>query len=161
MTRGKICQKQNRLLELGEEPENKWQVGQLQEPLVKAEHMCFACSPQNPIGLKLVFTDAGEACRASFVPGEVHQGWTGVVHGGIVATLLDEAMAQWIWRRGVKAVTAALEVRFRKAVPVGRPVTVAAWRTGGRGRLVLLEAEVRLADGSVAATATGRFLRVD
>lgn len=132
----------------------------LQKPLIKADHMCFACSPDNPIGLKLSFSDDGEVSRAHFVPREEHQGWTGIVHGGLIATLLDEAMAQWVWRRGIKAVTAAMEIRFKKAVPVGEPVTVRAWGEGERGRLLTLAAEVRLGDGGVAATATAKFLKL-
>jgi len=133
----------------------------LEQPVTRADHMCFACSPYNPIGLKLVFADEGETCRARFVPREEHQGWTGIMHGGLVATLLDEAMAQWAWRRGIKAMTAAMEIRFKKAVPIGQAVTVQAFSTGVRGRLVTLAAEVRLEDGSIAATATARFLKVD
>ncbi len=123
-------------------------------------HMCFACSPINPIGLKLVFADEGDACVTRFVPGREHQGWTGRVHGGIVTTLLDEAMAQFLYRRHETAVTAELTVRFRLPVPVERELLVEARQTGARGRLLMLEAKARLVDGTVVATAQGKFLRV-
>lgn len=123
-------------------------------------HMCFACSPINPIGLKLVFADEEDACVTRFVPGPEHQGWTGRVHGGIVTTLLDEAMAQFLYRRQETAVTAELTVRFRLPVPVERELLVEARQTGARGRLLMLEAKARLVDGTVVATARGKFLRV-
>ncbi len=99
--------------------------------LQKAVHMCFACSPDNPIGLKLVFEDEGEVCRTRFVPGVEHQGWTGRIHGGILVTLLDETMAQLLYRRGQTAVTAELTVRFKRPVPVGRTLVAEARQVGG------------------------------
>lgn len=132
----------------------------MQADVAGATHMCFACSPDNPIGLRLTFADEGDACYARFVPREEHQGWTGVMHGGLIATLLDEAMAQWAWRRGIRAMTAAMDVRFRKAVPIGETVKVQARCTRTRGRMMELAAEVYLADGTVAATATGKFIKI-
>ena len=55
--------------------------------------MCFACGQKNPIGLKLSFRREGETVKTEFTPGELHQVWHGVVHGWIINTILDEAMA--------------------------------------------------------------------
>ena len=126
----------------------------------KTTHMCFACSPDNPIGLKLVFEDEGEVCRTRFVPGVEHQGWTGRIHGGILATLLDEAMAQLLYRRKQTAVTAELTVRFKRPVPVGRALVVEARRVGGRGRLIEVEARACFEDQTVVASAHAKFLKV-
>lgn len=125
-----------------------------------AVNMCFACSPDNPIGLKLVFTGEGDCCRTRFVPGPEHQGWTGRVHGGILTTLLDEAMAQLLYRRREAAVTAELTVRFRQPAPVGRELLVEARPLAARGRLVEVEAQARFTDGTVVATAQAKFLKV-
>ncbi|MEW6726683.1 MAG: PaaI family thioesterase [Bacillota bacterium] len=125
----------------------------------RATHMCFACSPVNPIGLKLLFEDDGDVLRTSFTPGEEHQGWTGWVHGGLISTVLDEAMAQWCWRRGMTAMTAEIAVRFRKGVPVNRTILVTARLLREKGRLVELAAEARLDDGELAAQATAKFIR--
>ncbi|WP_027717690.1 PaaI family thioesterase [Desulfovirgula thermocuniculi] len=122
------------------------------------DSMCFACSPHNPIGLHLEFTDEGGVCRAFFTPGEEHQGWTGYLHGGLIATLLDEAMAQWLWRRGVGAMTAEMLSRFSYPVPVGVRVTVEAELVAHKGRLWELTARVILPGGRVAARAKGKFL---
>ncbi len=125
----------------------------------RGPHMCFACSPDNPIGLKLQFEDDGDVLRTSFTPGEEHQGWIDVVHGGLIATVLDEAMAQWCWRRGMAAMTAEITVRFRKGVPVNRTILVTARLLQEKGRLVELAAEARLDDGELAAQATAKFIR--
>ncbi len=127
---------------------------------IRDDRMCFACSPHNPIGLKMSFSQDGDLCFGHFTPGENHQGWSGYLHGGLVATLLDEAMAQWLWSRGIVAMTAEMTVRYSRAIPIGVPVKVAARLTGGRKRLLQLEAEVTLPDGSVGARATAKFLRV-
>ncbi|MBE0467611.1 MAG: PaaI family thioesterase [Candidatus Desulforudis sp.] len=122
--------------------------------------MCFACSPDNPIGLKLVFEDDGVVCRTRFTPGLVHQGWNGRIHGGILSTLLDEAMAQLLYRRRETAVTAELTVRFKRSAPVGRELLVEARQAAARGRLVEVKAQARFTDGTVVATAGAKFLKV-
>ncbi|AEG16768.1 phenylacetic acid degradation-related protein [Desulfofundulus kuznetsovii DSM 6115] len=126
----------------------------------RSDGMCFACSPKNPIGLHLEFSLEGDVCRATFTAGEEHQGWDGLLHGGLIATLLDEAMAQWLWRRGVAAMTAEMLTRFSRPVPVGVPVTVEAWKVGGKGRLWELSARIILPGGRVAARATAKFLTI-
>ncbi|RJX20560.1 MAG: PaaI family thioesterase [Desulforudis sp.] len=123
-------------------------------------HMCFACSPNNPIGLKLQFEDVGDTLRTSFTPREEHQGWPGWTHGGLVTTVLDEAMAQWVWRREITAMTADLSIRFRHGLPLGETLRVEARRVSARGCLLELEAEGKLDDGTVIAQAKAKFMIV-
>ncbi|HOV81034.1 MAG TPA: PaaI family thioesterase [Bacillota bacterium] len=123
-------------------------------------NMCFACSPRNPIGLKLKFEHDGDVCRSRFTGGAEHQGWNGVVHGGIVATLLDEVMAQWIWARDLITMTAEMTIRYSRFVPVGEELTVEANMVSMKGRLVEMAARIILPDGSVAARASAKFLKV-
>ena len=59
----------------------------------KERDMCFVCGPKNPVGLKVSFNWDGKVARAEFTPNRSHQGWSGVVHGGIISCLLDEAMS--------------------------------------------------------------------
>ncbi len=121
--------------------------------------MCFGCSPRNPSGLKLKFIMDGDACRSSFTAGPEHQGWTGFVHGGILCTLLDEVMAQWIWNKNIPAMTAEMTTRFSRAVPVNVPLTLESRCTGSRGRLFFMEGAVILPDGGVPCRATAKFLQ--
>lgn len=124
------------------------------------DSMCFACSPRNPIGLKLVFEQDGDTCRTRFTAGPEHQGWSGVVHGGLVATLLDEVMAQWLWVRGITTMTAEMTTRFSKAVPVGECLTIEGNLVSEKGRLAEMAGKIILPDGTVAARATAKFLKV-
>ena len=125
------------------------------------DSMCFACSPRNPIGLKLVFEQDGEICRTIFTAGPEHQGWSGVVHGGLVATLLDEVMAQWLWVRGITTMTAEMTTRYSKAMPVGESLTIEGNLVSEKGRLVEMAGKIILPDGTVAARATAKFLKVE
>jgi acyl-coenzyme A thioesterase PaaI-like protein len=120
---------------------------------------CFACGQTNPIGLRLRFRGEGDTVRAEFTPGPHYQGYDGVVHGGIVAAALDDAMAQLFHRKGQESLTARLEIRFRKETPVGERLVVTAWLTGGRTRLFTAEAALSLADGTRLAEARGTFFR--
>jgi len=120
---------------------------------------CFACGQQNPIGLRLRFTAEREAVRAEFTPGPQYQGYAGVVHGGIVAAALDDAMAQLFHMKGQESLTARLEIRFRRETPIGQRLVVTAWLTGERAKLFTAEALLSLPDGTRLAEAKGTFVR--
>jgi acyl-coenzyme A thioesterase PaaI-like protein len=120
---------------------------------------CFACGPANPIGLRLHFKEDGDTVCAEFTPGAHYQGYDGVLHGGIVAAALDDAMAQLFYRKGQESLTARLEIRFRKETPVGERLVVTAWLTGGRARVFTAEAALSLPDGTRLAEAKGTFFR--
>lgn len=132
----------------------------MSKPLKDGDHMCFACSPRNPIGLKLEFEHEGDICRASFVPGPEHQGWNGVMHGGLVTTILDEVMAQWLWVRNLTTMTAEMTTRFVNPVPIGGKLTVESRMVADKRRLFLMEANAMLPDGSVVAKATAKFVPI-
>lgn len=126
-----------------------------------APHHCFGCGRLNPIGLCLQFRRAGDTVWAAFTPSHDHEGYLGMTHGGILSTLLDEAMSWAITDQGDFGVTARMTVDFRKPVAVGQDVRVVGWVVNQRGRLIDAEAEI-LDAGSriVLAKAEGRFLRV-
>lgn len=121
---------------------------------------CFGCGSINPQGLKLTFRAAGGAVTAQFTPQPQHQGFPGVMHGGLVATLLDEAMGWALVVSGVWAVTAKMETRFRRPVPLGEPLTVTAQVAKDRGRLLVVRGELRSHDGQLLAQGEGLFMRV-
>jgi acyl-coenzyme A thioesterase PaaI-like protein len=126
--------------------------------LEATEGKCFACGPANPIGLKLAFREEGEAYVAEFHPREEHQGYDGIVHGGLVATVLDEVMARWLWRRDLPFATAELTVRYLAPVPVGRVATARAVFEKQTPRLIEMSAVLTGEGGEVLARAKGRFL---
>ncbi|MGD9116644.1 MAG: PaaI family thioesterase [Dehalococcoidia bacterium] len=129
--------------------------------MVKESDLCFACGPKNPIGLKLKFAWDGKEARAEFTPGQYHQGWSKLVHGGIMATLLDEAMSYAALYSGVNSLTARLQTRFRMPLPIDQPLTVIGAVTKQTKRLVETRAELRLKDGTVAAEGTATMFIVN
>ena len=128
---------------------------------IRADHGCFGCGAANPHGLHLSFTSGADGVRATFTPLDVHQGYEQVVHGGIISTLLDEAMAWAVAAAGIWAVTGEMQVRFRRALHVGEAVSLHGAVTDVRTRAISATGEVvREADGQVIATATALFVRV-
>ena len=119
---------------------------------------CFACGRENPHGLRLEFRFEGDEYVTEFTPRDEHQGWAGIIHGGLTATLLDEVMTRMCWEQGLNVATARLEVRYHKPIPVGRKTVTRGRIRRRRGRFVEAAAEVYLEDGSVAASGTGLFL---
>lgn len=120
---------------------------------------CFACGPYNAIGLHMRFEREGESgVRADVMLGEEFQGWEGAAHGGIVAALLDEAMAHAAGMLGHRGVTAGLDMRFRKPVPLGAPLTVRGRVLWVRRNVLSTQAEVAAPDGTVLASGEGRFV---
>lgn len=129
---------------------------------VRRDHGCFGCGDENPCGLRLRFEPtAPGAVEARFVPRRQDEGFFGVVHGGIVTAMLDEAMAWASFSADVWAMTAKMEVRFRRPVQVGAELRVNGRVVGARGKLIEAAGEVRSADdGALLAEATATFVRV-
>jgi len=75
---------------------------------------CYVCGAKNPVGLAIHFTTNREArsISAAFRPSVMHQGFSGIVHGGILSSLLDEAMVKLAFELGLNAVTAEMTIRF-------------------------------------------------
>ena len=116
--------------------------------------MCFGCGPKNPIGLKLKPGWDGRVVRAEFTPSKLHQGWSGVVHGGIIGCLLDEAMSYAAWFSGLRTVTARMETRFKRPAPIGELLVITASLTKKTRKVVEAKAEMTLRDGTVVADST-------
>lgn len=118
---------------------------------IKRGEWCFGCGPQNPIGLKLQFWEQDEIYITNFTGQNIHQGYDGIMHGGIVSTLLDEIMARYIHEKGMDAVTAKLEIRYIKPTPIHIPLLIKGRIIRNKGRLFELEGSIELPDGTVTA----------
>jgi len=123
-------------------------------------NQCFGCGGANNGGMKLTFEQDNEKRRivGRFVLGERYQGGGGMAHGGIIATLLDEAMGKVCRFRQVRAVTAELSVEYLKPVSVQSEIVVEGWETEQRGRNLFHAGEIRNAAGDVLARGKGRFV---
>ena len=115
------------------------------------DHMCFACGKQNGAGLQLEFELIGDdRIRTEFTPPKRFQGWKDVLHGGIIATILDEVMVNGAYLRQIMAVTTKLQITLRHPAAIGerlifygqilkqgaRTVSMKAWAEGENGRIV-------------------------
>lgn len=128
------------------------------KPTLADDDGCFVCGKANPIGLKLEFVQEGEEYVTYFTPLKVHQGFIGIVHGGIVSTVLDEVMARYVYILGHKAVTAEMTVRLKRPAPVGKPIRFAGRLESEEGRVLNCSAQATTEDGTVVATATARMV---
>ena len=127
------------------------------------EHNCFGCGSLNGIGLHLEFyvTGEGDAVWAEWMPTTSYEGYGGMIHGGIICTLLDEVTAWSLYAKNTWAVTARMQTNFRKPVKVGEPVRLVGRVTRERGRVLEIRGEVRLAaDDTLLAEADATFIRV-
>jgi acyl-coenzyme A thioesterase PaaI-like protein len=123
-----------------------------------AHPACVVCSPDHPYGLKLHFAlnEQGEAVADVACP-PMMEGYPGVMHGGVIAMLLDGAMTNCLFLHGHVAVTAQLEVRFRHPVILEASVRLRAWITDDHEALFRLQAQL-LQDDQLMATANGAFM---
>lgn len=136
-------------------------VEHLDQIVVRDDHHCFGCGRLNPFGLRLQFYRTDSGVLAPFVPVQRHEGYAGVVHGGIVTTVLDEVMAWALYAQGIWAVTGELRVRFRLPVEVGVPTVATGQLVTNRGRIIEVAGELRRADdATLLAMATATFVRV-
>ena len=120
---------------------------------------CFACGPENESGLRLRFERAGEdGVRARTVLRPEFQGWQGIAHGGVALALLDEAMAHAAGAAGHRGVTASMNARFRKPVPLGVPIEIAGRVKWMRRNVLELQASVTDESGAILVEAEGRFV---
>ncbi len=121
---------------------------------------CFVCGQKNPNGLRLNFSFDGKKIKTEFVPKKEHQGYMNIVHGGIISTLLDEAMVKLAIAMKMPAVTAQMDIRLKKTLKVGEKVTVFAEITKETKRVLEAYAKVVKEDNLVVADARGKLIRV-
>ena len=116
---------------------------------------CFGCGEDNPVVLKLKFSQNGNEASSEFTISELYEGWSGLVHGGIICAILDEAMAYTYFPK-TKGVTARAEFRFRQPAPVGVPMVVTARLQKRTRKLLTTSATLALKDGTVVAESTAQ-----
>ena len=123
-----------------------------------AHARCFVCGRPHEGGLNLDFAVCDDgAVEAAFDCAACYQGYDGVLHGGVTASLLDAAMTNCLFARGIAAVTAEMTVRYRHPIAVGMPRIVQARAGRAQPPLHLVEAEI-VQEGQVRARAAGKFM---
>jgi len=132
------------------------------------QNNCFGCGKTNPVGLRLEFqenqaaaTDQpgdGVACTTEI--SNQYEGPPGYLHGGIIATLLDEAMSKANRAQGVTAMTRQMHVEYLRPVPSGSTVRIEGRVSRSEGRKHWTEARILSVDGVTLAQATGLFIAI-
>jgi uncharacterized protein (TIGR00369 family) len=137
----------------------------LNEQLTPLEHSaqnrCFGCGRTNPIGLHLDFfatEDQSVVCLP--VVADTYEGPQGLLHGGIVATLLDEAMSKSVRLRGFTAMTRHMEVEYLRPVPSATSIRIEGRLTRSEGRKHWTEAKILDEKSHTLATAKGLFVEI-
>jgi len=127
-----------------------------------SSNMCFVCGVKNPAGLHAHFYQVdATTCVGRFLPADHHQGYPGRVHGGVVASMMDETLGRAVWGDAKTwGVTAELTIRYRNPVPLGEMLTVVGRLTRDTRRLFEAEGELITADGTVAVVAHGKYIKI-
>ncbi len=120
---------------------------------------CFACGQNNPIGLKLTFEYSENQAISYYRVPEHFQGYEGITHGGIIATLLDEAMAKIILYKGVEAVTGEIVLKYRKPVPTEKEVKITGEIIQEKSRTVKTLGKIEF-DGHICVEAQATFVKM-
>ena len=123
-----------------------------------ADHHCFACGNTNPIGMGLRIELEDGRASTTWSPGVDFVGWSDRVHGGLLATVLDEVMAWAPSKDDAWAVTSRLSVRFHSPASPGEPLTAVGWVASRRRRIYEVRGEMRAPGGRLVAEATGTYL---
>ena len=125
---------------------------------IEDDKYCFVCGDQNEIGLHANFTvnDDNSAVAKIKIP-QNFQGWKGIVHGGIISTLLDEVSIYACRNITLKGVTAEIKVKFRKPVPTEKEITLKAKVVENKRKLIMVEAELLCEDKVYASAETKIF----
>ena len=125
------------------------------------DQMCFVCGKRNGDGLQLDFELIGEdRLRTEFTPPKRFQGWKDVLHGGIIATILDEVMVNAAYLRNILAVSAKLEITLRKPAAVGTRLVFYGQILKQGAKSLHMKAWAEQVDGTVIGEATGLLMKV-
>lgn len=128
---------------------------------LRDNNRCYVCGPENSYGLGVRFEIDHDtrSISARFTPDDRHQGFEGIVHGGVISALLDEAMAKLSFSLGIPAVTAEMTVKFKTSAAPGEELLVFGRLAEETRRLIRAEATITRGP-SIVAEATGKLLRI-
>ncbi len=126
--------------------------------LIKSSDYCFACGKANPIGFHLEIKEEGDCVKANFRMRREYEGYANIIHGGIIATLLDELIAWACRKKGYSALTAELKVRLKKAVYVGEEVEITGRILDKKRNILYCVSEMKNGRGELVASAFAKML---
>lgn len=125
------------------------------------DHHCFACGSENEFGLQIDWKVEGKKTFAEFTPQKKFQGWKGIAHGGILATLLDEAMTRLAWVACGGALTAEITVRYLKPAAIGEKLLITGEIVEENRKLILMKAAIHVfGSNKLIARSTGKAVKL-
>lgn len=125
------------------------------------DHYCFVCGENNPSGLNLKFSIHDGKVVTEFIPRKIHQGYKDIIHGGLISTVLDEAMVKAALMQGLPAVTAEFTVRFKNRLMAGEKVIVEAEIVKMNKKIIETSAIMKKSDNTLIAEGHAKLLRQD
>lgn len=128
------------------------------EEIVRYKH-CFVCGEENPHGLRIRFFSDGTEARTELIAADWQEGYRGMLHGGIIATILDEVMIKALLAAGLFAVTAELSVRYHRPTRSGERLTFRGRQVDVRGKVIRTTGEAVAEDGTIKASARGVYIQ--
>lgn len=121
---------------------------------------CFVCGKENPHGLKLTFKNKDGKIISEFTPSKIHQGYKNITHGGIISSILDDAMVYAAVEEGILPITAEITVRFKKPLMIGETAIIEAEANKRNSKLVITHAKlIRKTDSALVAEASGKIIK--
>ena len=131
---------------------------------IKHIDYCFVCGKKNPLGLHATIRKNKDKIIGEFISKKEHEGPRGLLHGGVIAALLDEVMvhlAHSIISPGQDTPTASLSIRFHRPVPTGKKIILEAIISGKHSKLIQAQASVKFEDGTLVARGEGKFIIIN
>ncbi|MBS3905093.1 MAG: PaaI family thioesterase [Simkania sp.] len=128
--------------------------------LLDDDQYCFACGMNNPDGLRIEWKIEGTSTSAEFIPDRKYQGWKGILHGGIIATVLDEAMTRLACVVCGGALTAEMTVRYVIPARIGEPLFIKGEIVKESRKIVEMRASLCDKSGKIVAHATGKSMKL-
>ncbi len=129
--------------------------------ILEDDHYCFVCGEKNPSGLHLTFSLQEGKVLTEFIPQKIHQGYKDIIHGGLISTLLDEAMVKAALMQGIHAVTAEITVRFKNPLMAGEKTIVEAAIMRMNKKIIETSAIMKKTDNTIIAEGHAKLLRQD
>jgi len=122
------------------------------------DRFCFVCGEKNSHGLNLRFTLSDKTLSTEFIPQKYHQGFKDIVHGGIIGLVLDEVMVNLLWKLGMRAVSAELNIRLKRPAKVGQKILFKSRISRETDKIIYTEAEAKDINNAIIATATAKCI---
>ncbi len=134
----------------------------MEKIVLKDDNYCFVCGKKNRLGLKLdLQLQDNRTIRCEFVAQKEHQGFSEIVHGGIIGLIMDEAMVILLWKLGIKAVTSEFLMRLKNPAYVGKKLLFSASIEKQAKKVFYTKALCENEDGLIIAIGSAKCIKVD